>query len=100
MSLIASMGGADDRIYVNGIDIETGNYSVPPILVADLANGVQKRPGGENILALHGDREITFARGFGTDFGKLDQAGWGVVFHEDTPADKCGFEFFKIVTSK
>jgi hypothetical protein len=81
--------GADlsDRIYVNGINIETGNYAVPPLSLADVVNGIHKRPGGRDISALHGDREITFARGFGTDFGKLDQAGWGVVFHEDTPAD-------------
>jgi hypothetical protein len=74
-------------IYVNGIDFDTGTYAVQPRSVEDLANDVRRRPGVTLIAELHGEAPRSFGLPFGVDFDKLEDAGWGIVFHEDTPPD-------------
>src|SRR6201999_400728 len=36
---------------------------------------------------LHAERDRSFGVPFGVDLDKPEQAGWGIVFHPDTPAD-------------
>ena len=76
-----------DFVYVNGIDPETGKYAVAPRSVEDLAKDVHRNPRVDPFRDLHGDRPRSFGLPFGVDYDKLDEAGWGVVFHEDTPQD-------------
>lgn len=73
-----------DLIYVNGIDPDTGKYAVPPVSIDDVARNVRSHPGGEKVTGMH-DQATRFAPPFGVDLEKLAEAGWGVVFHEDTP---------------
>ena len=71
-------------IYVNGIDRETGHYSFAPRSIDDLAKQVLARPGVEQFSAIHAESPRSFGLPFGMDPTKLEEAGWGVVFHEDT----------------
>ena len=74
-------------VYVNGIDVETGNYAFPPQSVDDLAKQVLVRPGAEGFAQLHTETPRSFGVPFGMDPTKLEEAGWGIIFHEDTPHD-------------
>jgi hypothetical protein len=74
-------------IYVNGIDYDTGNYSVTPRSIEDLARQVLNRPGVEAFSGLHGEIPSRFAIPFGVDFTKLEDAGWGIIFHEHAPPE-------------
>jgi hypothetical protein len=74
-------------VYGNGINLETGQYAVPPRPIAGLAKQVFARPGVENFDGLHVDTPRSFGLVFGVDMTKLDEAGWGIVFHEATPVD-------------
>ena len=74
-------------VYVNGIDVETGNYAFPPRSVDDLAKQVLVRPGVTGFTQLHTETPRSFGVPFGMDPSKLEEAGWGVIFHEDTPHD-------------
>ena len=47
---------------------------------------MRDRPGVETVTELH--RNVTrFGLPFNVDFNKLEEAGWGIVFHEDTPQE-------------
>jgi hypothetical protein len=74
-------------IYLNGIDTETGNYAFAPWSVDDLAKQVLVRPGVAGFTQLHTETPRSFGVPFGMDPNKLEEAGWGVIFHEDTPHD-------------
>jgi hypothetical protein len=76
-----------DQIYVNGINAETGAYAVPPTSIGALAKNVRAHPGVGEITDLHGESPRSFGLPPGITYDKLDEAGWGIVFHEDTPAD-------------
>ena len=76
-----------DTIYLNGIDPETGTYAVPPVTIASLVQHVAIRPGGEEIGLKHGEAVRGFHMPFGVDLQQLDETGWGIVFHEDTPQE-------------
>jgi CHAT domain/Cytosol aminopeptidase family, N-terminal domain len=76
-----------DLIYVNGIDFDTGTYAIPPRSVEEWAKDVRRSPGLAPVAALHGETPRSFGLPFGVDFDKLEDAGWGIVFHEDTPQD-------------
>jgi hypothetical protein len=76
-----------DQIYVNGINAETGTYAVPPTSIGALAKNVRAHPGVGAIADLHGESPRSFGLPPGITYDKLDEAGWGIVFHEDTPAD-------------
>ena len=43
------------------------------------------RPGVATFDKLRGDKPRSFGLPFGMDTNKLAEAGWGIVFHEDTP---------------
>ena len=74
-------------VYVNGIDIDTGNYAFAPRSVDDLARHVLVHPSVRSFSELHAERPRSFSVPFGMDAAKLEEAGWGIIFHEDTPQD-------------
>lgn len=74
-----------DMVYVNGIDATTGQYAVPPRSIDDVARSVLMRPGVGQFTVAHMDSPRSFGLTFAVDLTKLEQAGWGVVFHESTP---------------
>jgi hypothetical protein len=74
-------------VYFNGIDPDTGTYAIAPTSLAALAKNVRSHPGGTELTALHGEAQRSFAPPFGVDLEKIGEAGWGIVFHQDTPAD-------------
>jgi hypothetical protein len=74
-------------VYVNGIDAETGQYAFPPRSIDALAKQVLVRSGVGAFSELHADIPRSFGVPFGMEPTNLKQAGWAVVFHEDTPQD-------------
>lgn len=72
-------------VYVNGIDLETGKYAVAPRSIEELAKDVRLNPGITSIRDLHGEQPRSFGLPFGVEFDKLEEVGWGIIFHEDTP---------------
>lgn len=75
-----------DLVYVNGIDFETGQYAVPPQPVEDVARLIFKAPRVGTFDETR-DGTQSFAAPFGIDFERPSEAGWGVVFHPQTPQD-------------
>ena len=74
-----------ELVFVNGIDFDTGAYAVRPRSVEDLANEVRHNPGATTVGELHGETPQSFGLPYGVDFDRLEDAGWGIVFQEDTP---------------
>jgi hypothetical protein len=74
-------------VYVNGIDFNTGDYAFKPRSIDDLAKGVLAGPGVDSFSKRRGDKPRSFALPFNMNPTKLAEAGWGVVFHEDTTPD-------------
>jgi len=48
---------------------------------------LNRRPGLENFTAVHSDQPRSFGIPCGVDLEKPEEAGWGIIFHEDTPQD-------------
>jgi hypothetical protein len=82
-----SVSADPNLIYVNGIDFETGTYAFAPRSIDAIAKGVLVRPGVATFDKLRGDKPRSFGLPFGMDTNKLAEAGWGIVFHEDTPPE-------------
>jgi hypothetical protein len=76
-----------NRVYVNGIDFDTGTYAFPPRSIDDLAKQVLAHPGADRFSDVHGDKPRSFALPFDMDPNKLEESGWGIVFHTDTPQE-------------
>jgi hypothetical protein len=74
-----------DLVYVNGINFDTGTYAVPPRTITDLARDVRRNLGLGPITDLRGDMPGAFELRFDVDYNNLENTGWGIVFHEDTP---------------
>jgi len=72
-------------VYVNGIDFDTGEYAFKPRSIDDLARQVLAHPGADRFGDMHGDKPRSFALPFDMDPNKLNESGWGVIFHTDTP---------------
>src|SRR4051812_39511091 len=79
---------ADDDILANGIDGESGQYALPPLSVPVLSGAIV----GETVdPALLADlrrhwfqvKAPTYALKEGRSPDRLDEAGWGVIFHAD-----------------
>src|SRR5690348_3959619 len=73
-------------VYVNGIDIDTGKYAFAPRSIDELAKHVLVHASMREFA----ERPRSFGVRFGMDPAKLEEAGWAIVFHEDTPQDVCG----------
>ena len=80
---------AGPTFYCNGVDAETGGYSLPPIGAADLAALARRgTPCGADIAELGAWLEArrSNARGLAEGDPKdLAQSGWGVVFAASDP---------------
>jgi hypothetical protein len=75
-------------VYVNGIDPETGTYAFPPRSVDDLARRVRDDPAVGPYSRLFGTAlEISFKAPFGVELEDIKEAGWGIIFPEDTSQD-------------
>jgi hypothetical protein len=78
----------DATLALNGINGTTGEYLLPDVAVADIAD----RARGETHDKAHDDdlrqRHEAAAASFGMELGwdpqQLEQAGWGVIFASDT----------------
>ena len=76
-----------DLVYVNGIDLETGQYAFRPRSIDDLAQQALLNPGVAAFADLHADTPRSFGVPFGMDPENLEEAGWAIVFHEDVPEE-------------
>lgn len=83
----ATAPATSDLVYVNGIDFDTGQYAVPPQPIEEIARQVFQRPGLDKFSDLHAERGRAFGIPFGIDLQKPAEAGWGIIFHQDTPQD-------------
>ncbi len=77
-----------DLLYLNGINGETGDYDVPPMSGADLANFIKGESKPENLSELrhryHSATREHLGVKEGVDPKKLEETGWGVIFAHDT----------------
>jgi hypothetical protein len=83
------------------MDPEPGRLAIAPMRIEELAKDIRltlssgysdRKPkkrvwGGTLIRDLHAEQSRSFGLPFDVDFDKLDETGWGIVFHEDTGAD-------------
>jgi hypothetical protein len=72
-------------IYVNGIDFDTGNYAFAPRSIDDMARQVLEHPGVDAFNETHDDQARSFGLPFDMKPDKLEETGWGIIFHENTP---------------
>ena len=78
----------ENLVYFNGIDAETGQYAVKPQTVDEIAKLARANPQVDPMRALRGETEMrSFGLPPGVEYKQLDQAGWGVIFHENAPDD-------------
>jgi hypothetical protein len=74
----------ENLVYFNGIDAETGQYAVKPQTVDEIAKLARANPQVDPMRALRGETEMrSFGLPPGVDYQKLEDAGWGVIFHEN-----------------
>jgi hypothetical protein len=75
---------ATPSVCANGIDVDTGQFLMPPLAVRDVARLVRGEPLERSLGQLASRRrragETAMGLGFGLDAQDLSQAGWGVVF--------------------
>ena len=77
-----SLGASPELVYFNGIDPDTGAYAMPPVSIASLARRVGSYPGGTNIAEFKAEMTRGVVALPGIDLERLDEVGWGIVFHE------------------
>lgn len=72
-------------IYSNGIDVDTGDYAIPPLSVDELDALIrgEKEPENFNELKARARRPKDYGVKEGVDMKELDQTGWGIIFAED-----------------
>lgn len=89
------MNEPDNLIYINGIDGDTGEYSIPPLTpqqIADVALGDNFYNKKDNELELSELKEkhdpgVSSRPMEGVDPKNLSETGWGVIFaHNTNPA--------------
>ncbi len=82
------MAVADDLLTFNGVDGATGAYSLPPMTAAELAGLLRGEEAPENLRDLRFRHERQGLRHLGVKEGvdaqRLDQAGWGVIFAQES----------------
>ena len=76
-----------ELVYVNGIDFDTGQYAVQPRPVDEIAKRVFQRPELDKFSDVHAGHDRSFGVPFGVDLDQPAQAGWGIIFHPDTPQE-------------
>ncbi|MFI5456005.1 MAG: hypothetical protein ACHRXM_11200 [Isosphaerales bacterium] len=74
----------ENRLYVNGTNIATGDYAIPPLSAADVSRIAQGVPIDPAHLRDLERKQAAAAPSFavlpGVDAAELAQAGWGVIF--------------------
>jgi hypothetical protein len=75
----------DNRVYVNGIDFNTGDYAFPPRSIDEIAKRVRAGPGVDSFDKARDGAHRSLP--VDMDANRLEQSGWGIVFHEDTPPE-------------
>lgn len=79
---------SENLVFFNGINAETGQYAIKPQTVDELAKLARANPQLEPMKALRAQTEMrSFGLPPGVDYNKLEEAGWGVIFHENVSAD-------------
>jgi hypothetical protein len=77
----------NEKLFFNGIDIDTGGYLTPPISLADLASEIRaERYGGEHLNELrqrYQDDEEHLGVMYGRDPNDIGSAAWGLVIPRD-----------------
>jgi hypothetical protein len=78
----------DDRLYLNGIDAETGQYLVPPMELEEVAATVKGvKEDNSTVSWLRRVWRIISQPHLGLPFdvdpAKISEAGWAIVFHQD-----------------
>src|SRR5205085_7434517 len=66
---------------------DTGQYAVPPQPIDEIAKRVFQRPRLDKFGDMHAQHDRSFGVPFGVDLDQPQQAGWGIIFHPDTPQD-------------
>lgn len=74
-----------DLVYVNGIDLDTGTYAFKPRSIDEVAKEVRIDPGVSAFHSVQDDHARSFTLPFDMNPDKLEESGWGIVFHEDAP---------------
>jgi hypothetical protein len=76
---------SNDVIYTNGIDVDTGDYAIPPKSVDEWHALIRGEKPPENIKELERRAEKPKVLGVkeGVDEKDLCQTGWGVIFADD-----------------
>jgi len=71
-----------NRLFLNGIDAETGAYDIPPLDLDALVARIRGQRPPEDLREL---RYRAASRGLArVDPKRLDQSGWGIVFAQDS----------------
>ncbi len=81
----------DEQLVFNGLDAATGQYELPPLSHAELAQIIQGQNPPENLAELRERHRLHTTAHLGVvegvDPNRLDEAGWGVIFaHDADPA--------------
>lgn len=77
---------ADELLFFNGIDGDTGTYELPPMTAEDLVRVIRGETTPENLNELRFRTQQTNIRHLGVKEGinpkNLQEVGWGVIFPE------------------
>jgi hypothetical protein len=84
---------ANELLYFNGIDGDTGQYALPPMTGKELSSFIRQESQPDNLAELRYRYEESTKKSMGVREGidpkQLDQTGWGVIFPSTTdPAVK------------
>lgn len=71
-----------DLVYFNGVDADTGEYATKARSLDELARIARANPRVAPLQETHGEQPRSFGLPPSVNFEKLDEAGWGVIFHE------------------
>jgi hypothetical protein len=84
----SAQAGSDNLVFFNGIDAETGQYAIKPQTVDELAKLARANPQVAPMKDLRRETEMrSFGLPPGVDYEKLDEAGWGIILHENASPD-------------
>lgn len=78
----------NDKLYINGIDAETGQYLTAPMTFEEAARFVRGEPFDRGLVRFFKRMWRRLTRGHlglpaGVHADNIPQAGWAVVFHQD-----------------
>ena len=75
----------DPLLYSNGIDVDSGDYAIPPMSVDQIDAMIRGEKPSENIKELEKRAEApeTLGAKAGVNEKDLGQTGWGVIFADD-----------------